>query len=81
MNLHIAKWGNSLAVRIPAEYVRRIGLKDGDLVQANLTLDGALTIRPDKWNRTAFASELEQARQGMQMGSAVMEELRSGARY
>ena len=81
MNLRIAKWGNSLAVRIPAEYVRRIGLKNGDLVQANLTSDGTLTIRTDKWNRTTFASELEQARQGMRMGSAVMEELRSGARY
>lgn len=81
MNLHIAKWGNSLAVRIPAEYVRRVGLKDGDTVQANLTADGALTIRAGKWSRTAFASELEQARQNMQMGSSVIEELRSGARY
>ncbi len=81
MHLHIAKWGNSLAVRIPAEYVRRIGLKDGDSVQANLTADGALTIRTDKWNRNAFASELQQARQSMRMGSSVMEELRNEARY
>ena len=81
MNLRIAKWGNSLAVRIPAEYVRRVGLKDGDTVHASLTVDGALTIRADKWDRKAFAAELAQARQEMQMGSSVIEELRNQARY
>lgn len=80
MNLHVAKWGNSLAVRIPAEVVRQIGLKDGDTVQANLTPDGTLTIRPAKWNRAAFAAELRQSCQGMEMGTSVIEELR-GARY
>lgn len=81
MNLHIAKWGNSLAVRIPAEYARCIGLKEGDTVQASLTPDGALTIRANAWDRKAFASELEQTRKDMQMGHSVMDELRSGARY
>jgi antitoxin MazE len=81
MDLHIAKWGNSLAVRIPAEYVRSFGLKAGDTVQANLTADGALTIRADKWNRDVFAKELEKARKATKVGSSVMEEVRSGARY
>ncbi len=80
MDLHIAKWGNSLAVRLPAEIVRRIGLKDGDTVQANLTPDGALTLRSGKFNRAGFADELRQACQDMEMGSSVMEELH-GARY
>jgi antitoxin MazE len=30
MHLQIAKWGNSLAVRIPAAHVRQTGLKEGD---------------------------------------------------
>ena len=47
MNLHIAKWGNSLAVRIPMEYISRTGLKEGDTVQASLTADGAMTIRAE----------------------------------
>ena len=34
MNLQAAKWGNSLALRIPAEYVRSIGVKEGDRVEA-----------------------------------------------
>ena len=27
MDMQIAKWGNSLALRIPAEYVRSAGIK------------------------------------------------------
>lgn len=81
MHLHIAKWGNSLAVRIPAEYIRRTGLKEGDAVQASLTADGSLTIRTEPWNRKAFTDELAQTRQRMKMGTSVMDELRNGARY
>lgn len=28
--MRVAKWGNSLAIRIPAEVVERLGLKEGD---------------------------------------------------
>jgi antitoxin MazE len=81
MNLHIAKWGNSLAVRIPMEYIRRTGLKEGDTVQASLTADGTMTIRAEPWDRKAFTAELTQTRQSMKMGTSVMDELRGGARY
>jgi antitoxin MazE len=81
MNLQIAKWGNSLALRIPSEYVRHIGIKEGDRVQASLTIDGGLSIRAAKWNRKAFAKDLEQIRAAMPMGESVIEALRREARY
>lgn len=81
MNLHIARWGNSLALRIPAEVVRSIGIKEGDSVEASLTADGGLAIRPTRWDRKAFARELTEARATMPMGTSVMDELRRGARY
>ena len=81
MNLQIAKWGNSLAVRIPADYVRRIGVKEGDLVQANMTIDGGISLRAAKWDRKAFAAELQQARAAMPMGESVIDEVRREARY
>jgi antitoxin MazE len=81
MNLQIAKWGNSLALRIPAEYVRRIGAKEGDHVQVELTIDGGISIRAAKWDRSAFAQELETARESMPVTESVTEELRRGARY
>ena len=33
MNLHIAKWGNSLAIRLPKAVVDELGLKEGDAVE------------------------------------------------
>jgi antitoxin MazE len=82
MNLKIAKWGNSLAVRIPADYVRLIGVKDGDHLVAQVGADGGLNLRPPaRWSRKAFALELAQDAKTLPMGTSVMEQLRQEARY
>ena len=81
MNLQIAKWGNSLALRLPAEIVRRFGLHEGDTLDVRLTPDGALTLRPAGWSRRAFAAELDATRAELPMGHSVIEDLRRGARY
>lgn len=81
MDLQVAKWGNSLALRLPAEYARRTGIKAGDRVEANLMPDGGLNIRPATWNRKAFAKELQTARDAMKLGRSVMDELRRGGQY
>jgi antitoxin MazE len=81
MNIQVAKWGNSLALRIPAEVVRSIGIKAGDHMAASLTADGGLTIRPATWDRKAFSNELNATREAMPQGTSVIEELRRGGRY
>ena len=81
MNLQVAKWGNSLALRIPSEIVRRFGLHEGDTVQARLTADGGLNIRPGNWSRAAFAAELTSAREALSIGTSVIDEMRHAARY
>lgn len=81
ISLQVARWGNSLAMRIPVDLVRRFGLREGDTVEAQLTADGALTIRPAGWSRRAFAAELEEARKELPLGRSVIEDLRAGARY
>lgn len=81
MDLQVAKWGNSLALRIPSEVVRRLGLREGATVEAHLTVDGTLSIRPAQWSRKAFAIELSEARSTIPMTEPVMDEVRSGARY
>ena len=48
MNIQISKWGNSLALRIPAEVVKQIHLKEGDQVEATLSMNGTLIIKPQK---------------------------------
>lgn len=82
MNLQIAKWGNSLAVRIPADYVRQIGVREGDLFEARLGADGTLNLKPPAhWNRKAFAAEMAQENKSLPMGASVIEQLRQEARY
>jgi antitoxin MazE len=81
MDLRVTRWGNSLALRIPSEIVRRLGLREGATVEAQITVDGSLSIRPAQWDRKAFALELNEARGTMPMSESVMEEARSGARY
>jgi antitoxin MazE len=41
--MQVARWGNSLAVRLPVELVRRLGLKKGDRIEL-IAEDGALKV-------------------------------------
>jgi len=59
-------------MRIPAEIVRRFGLRDGDTVDAQLKVDGALTIWPAGWNRHAFAGEFNAARAELPLGANAL---------
>ncbi len=81
MNLQVAKWGNSLAVRIPVDFARQMGTKEGDQMQAHVGADGALNLRPAPWSREAFAQELLRDAEGLPMGTSVMAQLRQEARY
>ena len=56
----VARWGNSLAIRIPSKIVRELGLKEGDTVSrealgiprsvAKMTREEALEgIRQTRW--------------------------------
>lgn len=83
MELQIAKWGNSLALRIPAEFIRQMGLSEGAHVQVNIAPDGSLIIHRESLDRRKFAAELSELRQTMPKSQSVMDEVRrgKGARY
>jgi antitoxin MazE len=44
IEMHVAKWGNSLAVRLPADLVRELGLKEGDQIDL-VKDDSAVKVR------------------------------------
>lgn len=46
----IAKWGNSLAVRIPQNLAKEINLTEGSEVDFSI-VDGSLVIKPKKRKR------------------------------
>ena len=50
--MQVAKWGNSLAVRLPADLVRELGLKEGDQIDL-VKDDGQVRVR-----RLASADEV-----------------------
>ena len=35
--MHVSKWGNSLAVRLPAAVIEALGLKEGDDIEIHVT--------------------------------------------
>jgi antitoxin MazE len=45
MTTQIAKWGNSLALRIPRNLAAEVNVQDGDRVDVSVE-NGALVVRP-----------------------------------
>lgn len=54
----IAKWGNSLAIRIPQNLAKEINLAEGSEVQLVL-IDGKLTIEPITRRRYSLEELIE----------------------
>lgn len=53
MELTVGKWGNSLALRLPAGIARQLGLQEGSRVQAEVTDTGELLLTPPEPIRPA----------------------------
>ena len=82
MKLQIAKWGNSLAVRLPVECTRAAGLKEGDSVEASITPAGEITLAPEKtFDKAAFLTRLARLQAAMPMTEPVVEKMRQESRY
>ena len=45
--MQVSKWGNSLAIRIPAEVVEALGLKEGDEVKISVASKDELRVDHD----------------------------------
>jgi antitoxin MazE len=53
MAMLVSKWGDSLAVRLSAEDVARLGLKEGDEVEVKISKPGTFerdpSVTPEEW--------------------------------
>ena len=75
--LRVARWGNSLAVRLPVEYARRANLSDGSTLLLAEAPDGTLSLTPRRpFDRTAFVAALRKRVAKLKMGSSVVEQVR-----
>ncbi len=51
--MQVSKWGNSLAVRIPADVARELGLKEGDDIEFHTLDAGQIAILTRRQRREA----------------------------
>ena len=52
--MQVAKWGNSLAVRLPAAVVEALGLKEGDQIEIRIADVRTFEIRRDRTRQNAL---------------------------
>ena len=78
----IRRWGNSLAVRLPADCLRQAGLQEGDEIDIVVGPDGRLSLEPlRRLDRSALATDLRQLQATMPLTPAVIEDCRAGERW
>ena len=78
----IRRWGNSLAVRLPADCLRQAGLREGDHIEIVVGEDGRLSLEPlHQLDRSALAADLRELQATMSFTPSVMEECRGGERW
>jgi len=53
--MRVAKWGNSLAVRLPQAVVEALGLKEGDEIEITVSARGQFKVARDLSRERALA--------------------------
>jgi len=82
MRLHVSRWGNSLAVRLPIACTRAAGLKEGDSVEASIAPSGEITLAPERvFDKGAFLTRIARLHASMPLTEPVVETMRQEARY
>jgi len=54
--MRVAKWGNSLAIRLPANLVAELEIREGDNIEVVPTSKGKLEVSADERRRKALES-------------------------
>jgi len=82
VGLLVAKWGNSLALRLPAASARQLGVGEGDTLIGEIAPDGRLVLSAEA--RAVGKAELHRMRQFLARQKPtvpVVSDMRRGARY
>lgn len=65
--MQVAKWGNSLAVRLPAAVVQALQLEEGDQIEIVVASDRAFAVRRDE-SRPRAIERLKRLRRALPAG-------------
>ena len=82
MELQVGKWGNSLALRLPAQVVKKMRLNEGARVELTLDEGGKATLTSaPAFDKAAYLQRVRALTQGMPITESVVREMRDDARY
>ncbi|MEF8704658.1 MAG: AbrB/MazE/SpoVT family DNA-binding domain-containing protein [Candidatus Accumulibacter sp. UW26] len=84
MKVHLAKWDNSLAVRIPGECARQAQVKAGDALEIEVTSAGDRRLRSmaaQAFDKATFVKQAQALRANLSMGEPVAEAMRQADRF
>ena len=82
MELQVGKWGNSLALRLPAQAARKMRLSEGTKVEMNVDDSGKATlVAQAAFDKAAYMARVRALTEGMPMTESVIREMRDDARY
>jgi len=71
--MQVAKWGNSLAVRLPAAVVEALGLKEGDQIEIRIAGSRDFEVSRDRTREKAI-ERLRQLRRPLPAGFTFQRE-------
>jgi antitoxin MazE len=81
-DLPVARWGNSLAVRIPAKLARQLGVGEGSLLQAQVLGPASVRLSAKQpLDMKSFVQRVRDLRQSLPVTAPVLDELRRKSRY
>lgn len=82
VGLVVSKWGNSLAVRLPAESAKQLGVGEGDTLVGEIASDGRLILSAE--SRAIGQVEVRRMREFLarqKVTAPVVGDMRRSARY
>ena len=82
LGLLVSKWGNSLAVRLPAKSAKQLGVGEGDTLIGEIAPDGRLILRAEA--RAIGKVEVRRMREFVarqKVTAPVVADMRRSARY
>ncbi len=81
-DLPVGRWGNSLAVRIPAKLAKELGVGEGSLLQAQVLGPARVRLSAKRpLDMKSFVARVRELRQTLPVTEPVVEELRRKSRY
>jgi len=81
-DLSVGRWGNSLAVRIPAKLAKELGVGEGSLLQAQVLGPARVRLSAKQpLDMKSFVARVRELRQTLPVTEPVVEEMRRKSRY